>query len=93
MVTDRILANKLILIQEESPCSETDKAIKRRFVRLIRISEIGVMNFADKVEDFSEAYFSKSVCKITELKSRIEYESQDHTLMHDQNFLEGEQGW
>ena len=50
---------------------------------LIRISEMGVMNFADKVEDFNEVHFSKSVCRITELKSRIEHESQGLTLVHD----------
>ena len=50
---------------------------------MIRISEMGVMNFADKVEDFNEVHFSKSVCKITELKSRIEHESQGLTLVHD----------
>ena len=50
MITDVYLYYyKLILIQEESPCNETDKANKRRFIHLIRISEMGVINFADKV--------------------------------------------
>ena len=30
---------------------------------------MGVMNFADKVENFNEVHFSKSVCKITEIKN------------------------
>ena len=50
---------------------------------MIRISEMGVINFADKAGDFSELHFSKSVCKITKLKSRIEHESQGLTLVHD----------
>ena len=44
---------------------------------------MGVINFADKAGDFSELHFSKSVCKITKLKSRIEHESQGLTLVHD----------
>ena len=50
---------------------------------MIRISEMGVINFADKIGNFNEVHFSKSVCKITKLKSRIEHESQGLTLMHD----------
>ena len=50
---------------------------------MIRIPEMGVINFPDKVEDFNEVHFSKSVCKITKLKSRIEHESQGLTLLHD----------
>ena len=60
-----------------------ERSIELDFFHLIRISEMGVMNFADKVEDFNEVHFSKSVCKITELKSRIEHESQSLTLVHD----------
>ena len=44
---------------------------------------MGVINFADKAGDFSELHFSKSVCKITKLKSRTEHESQGLTLVHD----------
>ena len=53
---------------------------------------MGVINFADKAGDFSELHFSKSVCKITELKSRTEHESQGLTLVHDQNFSGGGSG-
>ena len=44
---------------------------------------MGVMNFADKVGDFNEVHFSKSVVKSLELKSKIEHESQGLTLVHD----------
>ena len=44
---------------------------------------MSVINFADKIGNFNKVHFSKSVCKITKLKSRIEHESQGLTLMHD----------